>query len=371
MKKFLWDISGAFGDIGILFPLAIALISKNEFNPTALLACAGAFYILSAFYFKITMPVQPLKAMSAVAIATGLGAEMVTTAGLIMGIILILIAWTGISVRLGSLFPVSVIRGIQLGLGLILLKTGIGFMSQDQWIAILALIILGLGVLAKGRIPILIPVLMIGIVLSIQKIIFSELQLGLIPIQINFPNLNNVFSAFTLLVLPQIALTFGNAIVATENAGKILYGDRARRLNLKSIPFSMGIANLISGVLGGAPMCHGSGGLTAHVKFGASGPRSGYIIGLVLLIMAIVFGKSSFLVISAFPLGILGALLFYVGILHAAFMKDILNDRSSTIVAGITALVGLVSENLTYGFLAGMMFHVIINSYVNRENSAS
>ena len=37
MKKILWDISGAFGDIGVLFPLAVVLIAKNGMNPTALL----------------------------------------------------------------------------------------------------------------------------------------------------------------------------------------------------------------------------------------------------------------------------------------------------------------------------------------------
>jgi len=66
-KKLLWDISGAFGDIGVLVPLSIALIVKNGFNPTALFLMAGLFYVISAYYFKITMPVQPLKAMSAIA----------------------------------------------------------------------------------------------------------------------------------------------------------------------------------------------------------------------------------------------------------------------------------------------------------------
>ena len=48
MKKILWDISGAFGDIGVLFPLAVALIAKNGMNPTALFLMAGLFYAASA-----------------------------------------------------------------------------------------------------------------------------------------------------------------------------------------------------------------------------------------------------------------------------------------------------------------------------------
>ncbi|HLA05668.1 MAG TPA: putative sulfate/molybdate transporter, partial [Syntrophales bacterium] len=56
-NRLLWDVSGAFGDIGVLFPIAVALIIKNGFNPAALFLMAGLFYILSAWYFKITMPV--------------------------------------------------------------------------------------------------------------------------------------------------------------------------------------------------------------------------------------------------------------------------------------------------------------------------
>lgn len=58
-KQSMWDISGAFGDIGVLFPIAIALIAKNGFNPTALFLMAGLFYIASAYYFKITMLSNP------------------------------------------------------------------------------------------------------------------------------------------------------------------------------------------------------------------------------------------------------------------------------------------------------------------------
>ena len=61
------DVAGAFGDIGVLFPIAIALISLNHMNPTAVFLCAGATYILAARYFQIPIAVQPLKAVAAVA----------------------------------------------------------------------------------------------------------------------------------------------------------------------------------------------------------------------------------------------------------------------------------------------------------------
>jgi PPE-repeat protein len=354
-KRILWDISGAFGDIGVLFPIAVALIVKNGFNPTALFLMAGLFYIASSYHFKITMPVQPLKAMSAIAIATGLGYEVINAAGITMGVLLLIISVTGVSVRLGNIFPLSVIRGIQLGLGLILVKTSWSLIHPDFSVAVVAGVILIASLLVVKSIPPLIPLLLLTMLISLKSMELTSFgPLALTP---RLPEPHNIWTGFTMLVLPQIALTFGNAIVATEATGKLLYGKRAEALTMKSIPMSMGIANIISGILGGAPMCHGSGGLTAHSKFGATTERSGYMIGLLLIGLAILFGGSSVAVISAFPKGILGILLCYVGIEHSLFIRDILRDRVALLVAVTTAVLGFITGNLTIGFLTGIGIH--------------
>ena len=354
-KRFLWDLSGAFGDIGVLFPIAVALIAKNQFNPTALFLMAGIFYVASAWYFRITMPVQPLKVMAAIAIATGLGHEVISAAGIIMGIVLIFVAVTGLSVRLGRIFPVSVIRGIQLGLGAMLVKASFGLMWPDFVVAILAAAILLVTLTVLKKIPPLIPLLALGIVLSIKGATLSSFgPVALTPV---IPDLNTLGTGFMILVLPQIALTFGNAVVATSETGRLLYGDGAQRLTLRSIPMSMGIANIASGIAGGVPMCHGCGGLTAHCKFGASSERSGYIIGFVLISLALMFGHSALSVVSAFPSGILGVLLCYVGIQHSLFMKDIVADKKAVLVALSVAVAGFLANNLTIGFIVGLGIH--------------
>ena len=354
-KRFLWDISGAFGDIGVLFPIAVALIVKNGFNPTALFFMAGIFYVASSYYFKITMPVQPLKAMSAIAIATGLGYEVINAAGIIIGFLLLIISVTGVSVRLGNIFPVSVIRGIQLGLGLILVKTSFSLIHPDISVAVVAGVILIASILVVKSIPPLIPLLLLTVLISVKGMELPEFgPLALTP---RLPDIHHIWTGLTVLVLPQIALTFGNAIVATEATGRLLYGKRAETLTMKSIPMSMGIANIMSGVFGGAPMCHGSGGLTAHCKFGATSERSGYIIGFILIGFAILFGGSSVAIISSFPKGILGILLCYVGIEHSLFIRDILKDRMAFLVALTTAFLGFVTGNLTIGFLTGIGIH--------------
>jgi MFS superfamily sulfate permease-like transporter len=361
IKQILWDISGAFGDIGVLFPIAIALIMQNGFNPTALFFMAGLFYIASSYYFKVTMPVQPLKAMSAIAIATGLGFEVINAAGIIMGLILIILAVTRLSVKLGSIFPVSIVRGIQLGLGLMLIRTSFGMMNMDISVAVTAGFILLASIIVIKKIPPLIPILALAVALSFRSL--QVTSIGPLAFTPDLPNLNNLWIGFTMLVIPQIALTFGNAIVATESTARILYGNRAERLNLVNIPASMGIANIVSGFMGGAPMCHGSGGLTAHCKFGATSERSGYIIGLTLIVLAVLFGASALAIISAFPKGILGVLLCYVGIQHALFVRDILQDRAALSVALTTAIAGFVTGNLTIGFVAGFGMHYALMGF--------
>lgn len=357
MKKILWDISGAFGDIGVLFPLAVVLIAKNGMNPTALFLMAGMFYAASALYFKITMPVQPLKAMSAIAIASGLGYAVINAAGIVMGFVLIFIAVTRLSVRLGVLFPVSVIRGIQLGLGAMLVRTSFGLMSPDIVIAIVAGIVLIVTITLLKNIPPLIPVLalVLGAALSFKGMALSSI--GPVALTPAIPGLDDLWTGFIVLVLPQIGLTFGNAIVATHETGRLLYGAKAERLNLGSIPFSMGVANIASGLVGGIPMCHGSGGLTAHSKFGATSGRSGLIIGFALIVFALFFGHSAAAVVSAFPTGILGVLLCYVGIQHALFIKDVMDDAEAVIIAITVGTLGFALSNLTIGFLAGLTIH--------------
>jgi SulP family sulfate permease len=85
----LQELGGALGDLGTLLPLMVALILINGLNATLVLVAVGLLYILSGLYFRIPMPVQPLKAVAAIAIALGLPASVIGAAGLIMGFILL------------------------------------------------------------------------------------------------------------------------------------------------------------------------------------------------------------------------------------------------------------------------------------------
>jgi len=159
--------------------------------------------------------------------------------------------------------------------------------------------------------------------------------------------------------LPQFALTFGNSIVATENTAQILYGVQARRVTARALSVSIGLMNLASGMLVAAPVCHGSGGVTAHYKFGARTQKSNYLIGTVCLLLAL-FGQSAVGILHLVPTAVLGVFLVYVGIQHAAFLRDIVADKAFLIIAACVGIVSLLKTNLTYGFLVGFLLQGLL-----------
>jgi SulP family sulfate permease len=283
----LQELSGAFGDIGVLVPIAAALIVTNGFNPTSLFLVFGVAYIGSALYFRLPMPVQPLKATAAVAIAQGLHADVVAAGGLIMGVLLLLLAATNLIRPVASFFSQPVIRGIQVAVGLLLLQAGLrlalgstivrggeelrvaaaGLAIPVAAVVTVALIPVLLVALFRPRVPVVLAVLPAAIALGVVAspgAPLAGLSLGPEPPDINVPSVSMLATALVLLVLPQLPLTLGNAVIASADTAHGYFGERAERVTHRSILVSKGCANLFAGVLGGMPVCHGSGGLTAH-----------------------------------------------------------------------------------------------------------
>src|SRR5205823_13818602 len=56
------EFAGAVADLGVLVPIAVALIIKNGLSPTAVLLPAALLYITAGLLYRIPVPVQPLKA---------------------------------------------------------------------------------------------------------------------------------------------------------------------------------------------------------------------------------------------------------------------------------------------------------------------
>src|SRR2546423_13078408 len=124
------ELAGAVADVGVLVPIAVALIVKNGLSATAVLLPAGVLYLAVAFVYRLPVPVQPLKAFGAIAIAKGLGSNEIAAGALLMGAIFLVLGRVGVLDLAARGFPRALIRGVQLTVGLLFLKIAWGLVTS-------------------------------------------------------------------------------------------------------------------------------------------------------------------------------------------------------------------------------------------------
>ena len=166
------ELAGSLGDLGTLLPIAIAMVLFNGLEPMGLFLSIGIFYIAAGLYFGITVPVQPMKVIGAYAIATAMSAEQIAASTLLMGALLLLIGLTGTIEVIRKLTPKSVIRGVQLSTGALLIYSGIQFViGTSQLQAMQHAVEPYLTIQAIGPVPI---GLVIGIIAAIVTLLLLE-----------------------------------------------------------------------------------------------------------------------------------------------------------------------------------------------------
>jgi MFS superfamily sulfate permease-like transporter len=180
-----------------------------------------------------------------------------------------------------------------------------------------------------------------------------DLSLG--PSHVAAPSIDGaaLWTALTLLVLPQIPLTFANSCLATADAARSYFGTRAENVRPSRLAGTLGGANVFAGAVGGMPVCHGAGGLTAHRSFGARTAAAPLMMGTAVLLLAFGVGAGLAGFLAAFPLPVLAAMLAAAGILHLGLLGD-LEGRAEWAVAGGVGLVG-VTMHLGAGLALGLV----------------
>jgi len=116
----LRELAGSMGDFRTLFPLAIGYIVVCGLNPAGFLVMMGITNIVTGLIYRLPMPIEPMKIIAIVAIAQHWTPSMVYASGFAIGIIWIILAITGIIDWIAKVTPNSVIRGIQITLGILL-----------------------------------------------------------------------------------------------------------------------------------------------------------------------------------------------------------------------------------------------------------
>lgn len=366
------DISGAFADLGTFLPLVIGVLAVNRFSPVSVLVGFGCFALATAMIYRRPIPVQPMKAVAAIVIATGLSAQGVAATGIILGSVLVVLALTGAIEKLNRAVPQSVLAGVSLGIGIHLAIVGVGLASAN-WVLGLSIFLL---VLALLRTPLGNFACLAGLVAAVAWGIWS----GLAPVQplqagfhlpaLSLPSLDAFREAAETVVLPQFMLTIANAVLATAALAATYFpGDAERNITPRRLALSTGSLNLALAPFGALPMCHGAGGLVAQHRFGARTGLAPALFGSVCLGLGLFLGDGALAVLGILPLAAVGAMLAIAGG-ELAISKRLFDGRPSCMaVIALTAAL-CVFVNVAVGVIAGMAAEFLRGWIIRRMGNA-
>ena len=381
--------AGSMGDLGTLLPLAFGMIMINGLSATGLFLAVGLMYLVGGVYYRVPIAVQPMKVISAYGIAMALSPQVITASGILLAVILLFLGGTGLVDKVARLVPKPVIRGVQLATGILLLAKGVHLIvgqnplqvmrgAVEPFLAIQSIgpvpmsvvtgVIFGLAallLLRSSRFPAGLVVVVAGAVFGAVFGAWRELadiRFGLhFPeiLPFGIPALPDFSFALLALVAPQIPMTMGNAVIANRDLSFEYFGNESRRVTDRALCISMGLANVVSALVGGMPLCHGAGGLAAHYAFGARTAGSNLIIGGLFVVLAVLLGSQSINVLHLLPMGVLGMLLFFAGAQLALTIQDV-QTRSGLFV--MMVMLGItMASNLAWAFGVGLCLTWVID----------
>jgi SulP family sulfate permease len=323
-----------------------------------------------------------MKVVGAYAITTGMNASQITASGFLMGLVLFIIGVTGVMDVIGRYIPKSVVRGVQMSTGTLLMVGGVKLMLGTStfqilkqtaepyliiqnigWIPIgilmgIAASVLTLVLLDNKVLPAAIIVVLGGLTFGLTFGThegFEFLKIGInLPgfLPYGWPSAADFTFALLALVLPQIPMTLGNAVIAYADLSEEYFGEQSKKITYKAACISMALASFLSSFIGGMPLCHGAGGLAAHYRFGARTAGSNLFIGAIFSALAVFLGRHCLVIIYLLPLSVFGVLLLFAGSQLALTVLDLKNRKElfvCLIILGIT-----LATNLAAGFITGI-----------------
>lgn len=362
------DVAGAVADLGVMIPLGAALILHNGIDPTAMFVCSGLLVVGSGLYFGIPFPVQPLKALTAVAVAQDLGTGVIHAAGLEIAAFLLLLSVTRIADVAAKAFTEPIVRALQVGVGILLVVTAFRLVADppevfrgtpaSPWPIVLAILAFGAvwWASATGRYALTLVLVVAGVAFAwwIASPVLGPPDVRL-P-RVAWPRGADFSTAFVLLVIPQLPLTFGNAVVAVTDTARSSFGDAASRVTPSRVCLSCGAGNVLSALLGGMPMCHGAGGLTAHVRLGARTKWMNVGLGTAFITAGMLSGAQIPQLLGAFPVWVLAAFLAYAGVRHVWLVASLRGLPLG--VALLAGTIGAARGNLAITIALGLAYEV-------------
>jgi len=351
----LRELAGSMGDFGTLFPLAIGYFAVNGLNPAGLLVMMGLANIVTGIVYRLPMPIEPMKVLAVTAIAQKWPPSLIYASGFGTGIIWLLLSFSGLIQKIAAITPRSIVRGIQVSLGIMLAIQGFQMVATGWILGIVSIIIVI--VLRKSRYaPAAIVLIVLGIIIiAVQGKLDGVIHFGFTLPPITTFSPIEIWQGFLLAGFAQIALTASNAVIATSALIKDYWPEKPVSEN--KLALNQGIMNVIVPFFGGMPMCHGAGGLAGQYYFGARTGGTNIIEGIIEISLGLFLAGSIATLFVLFPESIIGAMLLLVGIQLTTFVRDI-KPRQITIIALVVALSLLT--NMAIGFVTAMVvYHVL------------
>jgi len=352
------ELAGAFGDLGTLIPFLVGYITINKLDPVGILVAFGFFKIVVGLYFKTPVPVQPMKAIGTAAITQPgtITPGAIWASGLFTGVFWLTMGLTGAVTWIAKITSRPIVHGLVLGLGLGFMLEGVKMMAPMPVLSVGAGI-LTFFLLSRERIPAMLVLLGLGVVVAIARDPSLLAEIGRMSFRFRLPEFalakigwNDLLLGVFVLGLPQVALTLGNAIIATVEENNALFPDRP--LTVRTVAIDHGIMNLAGTSLGGIPMCHGAGGLAGHVRFGARTGGSLVMHGAFVLFLGLFVADSVATMFRLLPGAILGLILFVGGLELAVGVRGGMPEKTDRYVLILTA--GLAMWNMGLGYAAGL-----------------
>ncbi|HUT23393.1 MAG TPA: putative sulfate/molybdate transporter [Sumerlaeia bacterium] len=367
------EMGGALGDLGTFIPLLAAMVKTCALPLAPALFFAGLMNVATGFLFRIPMAVQPMKAIATVAIAEGLNVRQILAAGLATSLVLLALTLLGLVDLLNRSLPRSVVRGLQLALGLKLLTTGIRFIADTDawwgWDSIAMGVVCAGVVLAfyfSRRVPAALVVFLLGLGAMFMATdgLLDKLHLGFAPPKFWLKEIAPGEWGVGILkgAVPQLPLTLLNSVIAVCALSCDLFPRRPAAP--RRVAASVAVMNLLACPFGGMPMCHGAGGLAAQYRFGARTGGSVILLGCAKMALALLFGSSLLICLQNYPMSVLGILLLFSGLELAMVCRD---QRAKTDFFVMLMTTGAcLAVNSALGFAIGWAMALLLEYGVFR-----
>ena len=355
------ELAGAFGDLGTFIPFLVGYLTVSKMDPVGVLVAFGIFKIFVGLYFRTPVPIQPMKAIGTAAIThPGLVAPgAILASGLFTGAVWLLLGVTGAVTWIARITSRPIVQGLVLGLGLSLILEGVKLMEGD-WLLAVAAMALTFVLLSYERVPAMLALLALGAGAALVREPGILAELARISFHPRLPHIGiaglrweDLVTGVLVLGLPQVALTLGNAIVATVEENNALFPDRP--ITVRTVAIDHGVMNLVSASIGGVPMCHGAGGMAGHVRFGARTGGALVMLGGIVLFTGLFLGDSVATLFKLFPSSLLGVILLFGGLELAVGAHGNALAKQDRYVVLLTA--GIAMWNMGAGYLAGLLLH--------------